>query len=646
MLRMRRDAAPNSLTLTWRYAGAALFAASVFAIDSFTALGSAVAVLYVLVLLVVGEKSTPQGLYAVAGACIALTLFSYVYGHGLTGEIDVLLRLVFSIAAILATTFILLERLDDRKTVAAQAELLEVTSDAIFLTDASGLITYWNSGAERLYGWPSEEVLGRDPHQLLRSQLPLPRAAINDSLRDHGSWEGEIAQSTRNGRTVYVFSRWRQRSTTNPKLNTILESNTDVTDRKAAIEALAKSEERFRTIFETLAVAIWEHDLRPVKDALDALRASGITDMPSYLASHPDFVRSLRRTVRVTDVNTTGLKLMGIATKQEFFTHLDDFLADADDSFAAFLVALDAGVSSYENEAIIRTRRGEILRVIVAFNFPPRDMLDRVQACILNITERVKAQEALQQARNQLDHALRAATVGEVSASIAHEINQPLAAITTHAAAARRWMDRDPPNLGEVRASLQEASAAAMRASEVVRRIRLFMTRVEPDRMSLPVNALVEEAIHLIQNELGANSVKLTTALEAEGAAILGDRVLLQQVVINLMNNAIQAMQILAPDKRALSVRTVLSGESVLIAVADSGPGFSEEAAQKAFEPFYTTKAGGMGLGLAMCRTILAAHDGDIRVATSPGHMGGDVTIRLPCAIAAFAGTREPSRTL
>ena len=88
------------------------------------------------------------------------------------------------------------------------------------------------------------------------------------------------------------------------------------------------------------------------------------------------------------------------------------------------------------------------------------------------------------------------------------------------------------------------------------------------------------------------------------------------------------------------------AGESVLIAVADSGPGFSEEAAQKAFEPFYTTKAGGMGLGLAMCRTILAAHDGDIRVATSPGPMGGDVTIRLPCAIAAFAGTREPSRTL
>ncbi|CAH1678567.1 Histidine kinase [Hyphomicrobiales bacterium] len=642
---MRRDAASTSLTLTWRYSGAAFLAAAVFAIDSFTTLGSAVAVLYVLVLLIVGDTSTRRGLYAVAGACITLTLFGYFYGHGLTGDIDVLLRLVFSIAAILATAFILLERLDDRKTVEAQAELLEVTSDAIFLTNASGLITYWNSGAERLYGWASDEALGRDPHQLLRSQLPLPRAAIDDSLRDHGNWEGEIAQSTRDGRTVHVFSRWRQRSSGNPRLRTVLESNTDVTDRKAAIEALAESEERFRTIFETLAVAIWEHDLRPVKDALDALRASGVTDMPSYLAGHPEFVQSLRRTVRVTDVNTTGLKLMGIATKQEFFTHLDDFLAEADDSFVAFLVALDAGVSSFENEAIIKTRRGEILRVIVAFNFPPHDMLDRVQACILNVTERVRAQEALQQARNQLDHALRAATVGEVSASIAHEINQPLAAITTHAAAARRWMDRDPPNLGEVRASLEEASAAAHRVSEVVRRIRMFMTRVEPERMSLPVDALVDEAIHLLQNELGANSVKLTTALEAEGAAILGDRVLLQQVVINLMNNAIQAMQVMAPDKRALSVRTAMSGEAVIIAVADSGPGFSEEAAQKAFEPFYTTKAGGMGLGLAMCRTILAAHDGDIRVRTSPALVGGDVTIRLPRLVTACPGSLEPGRS-
>nr|WP_283771469.1 ATP-binding protein [Chelatococcus sp. YT9] len=157
--------------------------------------------------------------------------------------------------------------------------------------------------------------------------------------------------------------------------------------------------------------------------------------------------------------------------------------------------------------------------------------------------------------------------------------------------------------------------------------------------MPLPVNALIGKAIHLIQNELGANSVRLTTVLETDGAAIVGDRILLQQVIINLMNNAIQAI---APDKRALSVRTAISDETVIITVTDSGPGFSEEAAKKAFEPFYTTKAAGMGRGLAMCRTILAVHDGDIRVKPSEAQAGGDVTVRLPLNVTALAEIPVP----
>ena len=620
------------MALRYRYAGAAALAAAVFAIDSFTMLSSAVAVLYVLVLIIIGDTASDRAIRAVTVACLGLSVFSLLYVHGPNASVDTWLRLLFSIAAILATAFIVLKRHADQQTVAAQADLLDVTSDAIFLTDANGRVIYWNHGAEALYGWSFDQAYGRDPHELLATRHPQSRRAIGTALAEGGSWEGELSQTTRDGQTLHVFSRLRRRAEPGRYHGTTLETNTDITQRKADMEALQQSEQRFRTIFETLAVAIWEHDLRPVKAALDALRAQGVDDLALHLARHPDVMRRIRAGIRVTDVNSTGLRLMGVSSKQEFFTHLDEFLADPDEDFTGFLLALESGAPHFQSEATIRTRQGELLRVLVAFNFPPPELLDRVQASVLNITERIRVQETLQRTRSQLDHALRAASIGEVSASIAHEINQPLAAITAHAAAAARWMDRDPPDLAEVRASLDAAAEGARRASQVVRRVRSFMTKVEPERARIDVDALVEEAIQLLQNEIAANGVALAPALDAAGIAVEGDRIMLQQVLINLITNAIQAMQAVPASERRLVVRTVRHGGRVAVEVRDTGPGFAAEAAQKAFEPFFTTKANGMGLGLAMCRTIVNAHDGEIRIDPPDATWGGQVSIALPAA--------------
>ncbi|MBS7545317.1 PAS domain-containing sensor histidine kinase [Ancylobacter oerskovii] len=622
-----------------RYAGAAALAAAIFAIDSFTMLSSAVAVLYVLVLILIGDTASERTIRATAAGCIALALFSFFYGHDDAVALDAVLRLVFSVAAVLATAFIVLKRLADQQTVASQAELLDVTSDAIFLTDVAGRVIYWNHGAEALYGWSFDEAYGQDPHALLATRSAPSRSAIRGALAREGSWEGEVTQTTRDGRTIHVFSRLRRRTEPGRYEGTTLETNTDITQRKAAIEALSQSEQRFRTIFETLAVAIWEHDLRPVKAELDALRAEGVEDLAQHLGQRPELLRRIRASVRITDVNSTGLRLMGVSSKEEFFTHLDGFLTDPDEDFIAFLLALDAGAPHFQSEAGIRTRQGELLRVLVAFNFPPPELLDRVQASVLNITERIRVQEALQRTRGQLDHALRAATIGEVSASIAHEINQPLAAISAHAAAAGRWMDRDPPNLAEVRASLDAAGAAAHHASQVVRRVRSFMTKVEPERTRLDVDALVEEAMRLVQGEIVSHGVALAPVLEADGVAVEGDRIMLQQVLINLITNAVQAMHATPAGERRIALRTWRAGGRVGIEVRDSGPGFGAEAAQKAFEPFFTTKAGGMGLGLAMCRTIVNAHDGEIRI-DIPGDdaPGGRISITLPVAGRAAPG--------
>ncbi|MFK8253877.1 sensor histidine kinase [Ancylobacter terrae] len=628
---MKRRPAPGPLALAGRCAGAGLLAAAIFAIDTATTLGSAVAVMYVVVLIIVADAGAHRVLALATAGCIALTLVSFAIVHGEDASLEVVLRLLFSLAAIIATALILLRRHADKLTLESQAELLDVTSDAIYLTDAKGRVLYWNKGAERLYGWSFDAAWGRDPHDFLATRFPAPRAAIEAALAASGTWEGEIVQTTRAGATLHLASRWR-RTGAGGRPGAILQSNTDISERIAADAALRRSEQRYRTIFETLAVAIWEHDLRPLKAELDAIVASGVTDLERHLAEHPEIGRRLRALTPVTDVNGTALRLMGVASKGEFFTRLDEFLPDNAQNFGNFLVALSTGQPSYEAETTVRTRSGELLRVLVAFNFPPDGNLDRVQASVVNITERVKAQEALERARGQLEHALRAATLGEVSATIAHEINQPLAAIAANAAAGRRWLDRDPPDLGEVRLALDEAAAAARRASEVVRRVRRMMGKVEPERSLVEIGALVEEALHLLAPDIAAAQVALAPAIEAAGARIDGDRVLIQQVLMNLAINAMQAMQALPADERRLSVRARRAEGRIVIDVADSGPGFSAEAAEKAFEPFYTTKPNGMGLGLAMCRSIITAHEGEIRIHPAGPEGGGRVTLALPLA--------------
>lgn len=628
---MRRQPKPSPAAIRGRYAGVIALGAAVFVVDTFTTIGSAVAVLYVLALILVADVASRRALVVAAAISIGLTILAFVVVHHADLRIEPLLRLFFSLAAIIATALVLLNRHDERQTVEEQADLLDVTSDAIVLADRSGRVVYWNKGAEELYGWSFDEAWGEDHHALLTTRFPEPRAAIVAAVDRLGAWEGELSQRSRDGRTVHVFSRWRRRDRDDGRGGSVLESSTDVTARKLATDALALSEQRYRTIFETLAVAIWEHDLRPLKEAIDAIGARGSDELALYLGHHPEVCRALRRMVRVTDVNGTALKLMGVENKASFFASLDEFLVDPEDDFVRFVVAMQEGARTYQSETSVRTRSGEIRRVIAAFNFPPDGSLDRVQASILDVTERRRVEAALEQTRGQLDHALRAATIGEVSATIAHEINQPLAAISAYAAAAQRWMSRDPPDLGEVRAALDEAAAAAHRASQVVRRVRSFVTKIEPEFTAVAVVQIIEEALSLLRNDIANQGVVVVQALGGGDTVVRGDRLLLQQVLLNLMTNAMQAMQAAGSAVRQLSVRSFPRGEGIAVEIGDTGPGFTPEAAQKAFEPFFTTKAAGMGLGLAMCRTIVLAHGGEIAIAEASGR-GGCVSLWLPCA--------------
>jgi signal transduction histidine kinase len=260
--------------------------------------------------------------------------------------------------------------------------------------------------------------------------------------------------------------------------------------------------------------------------------------------------------------------------------------------------------------------KDEIGRVTAAFN----DMLAELAAA----RQRETAERA------ELARVTRLTTMGEMAASIAHEVNQPLAAIVSNANAGLRWLAHPTPDLTKVDAVLQRVVRDGHRASEVIGSVRAMFKRDVQEKRALPVNPFIEEALALLQGQLESERISVHMEL-AEGAPwVLADRVQLQQVVLNLISNAIDAMRAAGDRPRALRV-AVGPGEAdnVLIAVEDSGPGIAPEDRERIFEAFFTTKTGGMGLGLAICRSIVEAHGGRLSVVPGTPH-GAVFQIMLP----------------
>jgi PAS domain S-box-containing protein len=241
---------------------------------------------------------------------------------------------------------------------------------------------------------------------------------------------------------------------------------------------------------------------------------------------------------------------------------------------------------------------------------------------VLDLTERKRAEaearESEQRYRSmqmEVAHANRVETMGQLTASIAHEVNQPIAAAVTNAEAALRWLSARPPDLEEVRQTLGRIVKDANRASDVIGRIRALIKKSPPRKGWLDMNEAVREVIEIAHGEAAKNSASIETALAKDLPLVEGDRVQLQQVVLNLMVNAVQAMASVAEGPRELLITTAhAEPDGVLVAVRDSGPGLTPAGLEHLFAPFYTTKPGGLGMGLSICRSIIEAHGGRLWV--------------------------------
>ncbi len=256
---------------------------------------------------------------------------------------------------------------------------------------------------------------------------------------------------------------------------------------------------------------------------------------------------------------------------------------------------------------------------------------DEGVAFVLDLTERKHVEEALRDTQANLAHVTRITTLGQLTASIAHEVNQPLAAVANAAAACQRWLDRPTPDLDEARSAVGWITRETNRASEVIRRVRALANRTSIEKAPLDVNDIVREAIALVQRELISHGVSLQTEFAPALPVILGDRVQLQQVIINLVMNSIEAMQSLTDRPRELVVRSGQRETQALVSVTDSGDGIATENADRLFTPFFTTKPSGMGMGLSICRSIMEAHGGRLWATANLPH-GTTFQFALPAS--------------
>jgi PAS domain S-box-containing protein len=729
--------------------------------------------------------------------------------------------------------------------------LIEHAYDIVLLLSAQGTILYASPSVERVLGYAPEELLGRDGYDLVHPdhrQSSVKR--FSRSVQEAGSViTGERLLLHKDG-----SSRWVENVIVNllsePSVQAVVVHQRDVTERKQAETALRDSERRYRNIFETAGVSIWEEDFSEVKAAIESLKAQGVGDFREYIAAHPEFVRQAIAMVKIVDVNDATLKLFGATSKEDLLRSLHAiFTPETEKVFAEELVAIADERISFASETSLRTLKGERLAALITMTIPPESTsLDSVLVTVMDITERKQAENltarffesapdgvciverdyryrranpvyarrwgmpaerivgmhvsellgvdrfertlkpnldrcfageevlfdwssessprryfavsysplrsgsedveaalviqrdvtdrkqaelalreseqrfrdyaeiasdwfwesdsehrfttftrsatrwgfvgnfigkrrwelaadreeepekwrahiatleahepfrglryrasrpdglaiylsvngkpvfdangtflgyrgiasdvsaevrgeqaerALLEAQTELAHVARVTTLGELTASIAHEVNQPLAAVVTNAGAGLRLLEGE--DVAEASEALKSIISDANRAADVIARIRALTRKTPFQRQQVDLNDIVREVATLTRTEMDRNRVELRTQLAEDLPPVQADRIELQQLVLNLIVNAIEAMSDGA--RRDLLIASKKDDANhVRVSVCDTGRGLDPAAADRIFQPFYTTKPAGMGMGLAICRSIL-----------------------------------------
>jgi PAS domain S-box-containing protein len=443
-----------------------------------------------------------------------------------------------------------------------------------FMLDAAGTIVSVNRfGAERL-GYAVDELVGHPVldviHEADRDAVQRNVAACFEQLDRTMTWE--FRKLRKDGTMLWVRETARAMLIKHRPVALIVCE--DITDRKRA---------------EYLSRQVFERS--------------------------PDRISIVGRDFRYQRVNPAFERRYGMPAETFVGKHVADFLGKegfeqtAKAHYARCFAGEEVNYAEWFNISLGR-------RYLAVTYSPLRPASEQVEAVLVisrDLTEHVLASEALREAQRELAHVNRVTTMGQLTASIAHEVNQPITAAVTNAQAALRWLDARPPNLEETRQAVAHIVNNGIRAGDVVDRIRALIKKVPARTDRFDINDVIIDVIALTRSELLSNGVSLRTQFEQGLPPIHGDRVQLQQVILNLIVNAIEAMSSVSGAPRELCISSEMDvSNGALVAVRDSGPGLDSASLERLFDAFYTTKSSGMGMGLSICRSIIEVHGGKI----------------------------------
>jgi PAS domain S-box-containing protein len=482
--------------------------------------------------------------------------------------------------------------------------LAEAATDGIISIGDQSTIRYANPAAGRLFGYEPDEMLGNTltslmPERLRQIHLTSVRRYLSTGQR-HVGWRAvELIGLHKSGREFPIEVSFGEAIHNGRHFFTGIVR--DVTDRKRSEEALRASEQRLQAIVDNTTAVIFIKDLE--------LR----------------YVLVNREYERLFDVRRDQIR-----GKTDFDIHAQDVA----ETLRANDREVIEGGGPTQFEEIVPSAGSTRHYVVVKFLL--RDQVNKPYAVCgiaTDITALKQAQEALRSREAELAHTTRVMTMGEISSSIAHEINQPLGSIVNYGNACLRLLKAGSADLTEIATALSAIVNDANRASAIIARIRALSKKAPPVMAALQVRELLADILPLVRHELTRRRIALKTVLPGDLSPIMGDRIQLQQVLLNLVMNSIEAMKKVPEDQRQLFIEAqshVLEDKSfVLITVTDSGIGLKAEDLPKLFQTFYTTKAEGMGMGLAISRSIVEAHGGRLW-ATPSTDLGATFQFTLP----------------
>lgn len=488
--------------------------------------------------------------------------------------------------------------------------------DVVWTSDENGRTTFISSNVKMIYGYAPEEIYKEGEALWFGRIHPDDVAKVKDAFEavfEKGvSLDVEYRIRRRDGEWIWLLDR---------SIGAYERGGVQYADGVfSEITARKRAEEKLRSVNQQLAAS--EQELRESQHLLDAT----INNSPAVI-----YVKNLAG--RYLLVNKAYEKILGMS-REEILGKTDEalFPKDVADKFWENDERAVESDLPVEFEEVALHANGE-LHTYISTKFSLRDSDGSPYAVCgisTDITERKQLAEREREHHAQLAHFSRLTVAGELASGMAHELNQPLTAITTYAQACRRMIDSGDADPAKIRDAAGEIAAQAMRGGEIIRRMRGFVRKQAPQRVKADLNEIVREAIELVKTQAQHSEVTLQLEFSEEPLMVLADKVQIQQVVVNLLRNGFESMAETAACERVVTVRTSRTDQGMIeVAVEDKGAGLSGSDREKIFESFFTTKSDGLGIGLSISRSIIEEHEGHIWATPNPDK-GTSFRVALP----------------